>query len=176
MGLGTVFGRRRRQPLIDVLGAAVELGVISDTHGLVRAEALETLAGVELILHAGDVGRPEVLVALQAVAPVIAVHGNVDGPPLVQRLPATRVVEVGPARLFLLHDLARIDRDPRAEGLAAVISGHSHEPSATTRHGVLYLNPGSAGPCRFGHPVSLGRLTVHQDGRLTPRLISLSTK
>ena len=152
---------------------AVEIGVISDTHGLVRPEALAALSGVERILHAGDVGRPDVLVALRAIAPVIAVHGNVDGPPLTERLPAVRVVEIGPARLLLLHDLAQISGDPVAEGYSAVISGHSHRPAMARKDGVLYLNPGSAGPRRFGRPASLARLGVEPTGQLAARLIEL---
>ena len=148
------------------------LGVISDTHSLLRPEALQALAGVELIIHAGDVGSPLVLKGLVTVAPVVAVRGNVDRSALTGSLPETEVVSIGEARLFVLHDLEQLDLDPAAAGFGAVISGHSHAPVIRWLNGVLYLNPGSAGPRRFRHPVSLARLKV--DGkRLTAELVEL---
>lgn len=139
------------------------VGVIADTHGLLRPWALEALAGVDLILHAGDVGQPDVLERLRLVAPTIAVRGNVDTSPWGRTLPDTEVVEVGGRSLYLLHDRTALDLDPRAAGFAAVIFGHSHRPEATERHGVLYLNPGSAGPRRFSLPISIARLVVRPD-------------
>jgi putative phosphoesterase len=136
------------------------IGVISDTHGLLRPEAVAALRGVDLIVHAGDVGSDEVLRGLEAVAPVRAVRGNTDRAPSMASLPATAVVEIEGTLLYVLHDLAALEVDPRAAGLAAIIAGHSHRPSLSRRDGVLYLNPGSAGPRRFGLPVTVARLRV----------------
>jgi len=136
------------------------LGVISDTHGLVRPEALAALAGVERIVHAGDIGSPDVLSRLGRVAPVVAVRGNNDRDAWAASIPETEVVEIGGVSLYVLHDLHELDLDPRAAGFAAVIAGHSHQPRMDERDGVLYLNPGSAGPRRFKLPISLARLTV----------------
>ena len=149
------------------------LGVISDTHGLVRPAALAALAGVERILHAGDIGGPEVLAALAAIAPVVAVRGNNDRGGWARALPAVATVEVGRHRLYLLHDRHDLAIDPVAEGLAAVITGHSHRPGQTREAGVLYLNPGSAGPRRFSLPISVARLRVTARG-VTAELIELS--
>jgi len=148
------------------------VGLVSDTHGLIRPEVLAALAGVERILHAGDVGKPEVLEALRRLAPVEAVRGNVDLGRWAAGLPARRVVELGAVRVLLLHDLAQLDLDPAIEGLAAVISGHSHRPSIRDGKGVLWLNPGSAGPRRFRLPVTLMRLDF-DGGRLSPELVEL---
>ena len=150
------------------------LGVISDTHGLVRPEALAALAGVERIVHAGDIGSRDVLEALERVAPVTAVRGNNDRGDWAKKIPETEVVEVGGVSLYLLHDLHELDLEPRAAGFAAVISGHSHQPKVEERDGVLYLNPGSAGPRRFKLPISLARLTV-AGGRLRAELMTLVT-
>jgi putative phosphoesterase len=136
------------------------IGVISDTHGLLRPEALRALAGADLIVHAGDVGGPEVLEALRAVAPVVAVRGNNDRGPWAIALAATEVVETGGRSVYVLHDLKELDLDPRAAGFAAVIAGHSHQPRIERRDGVLYLNPGSAGPRRFRLPIALAWLDV----------------
>ncbi|MEZ5290671.1 MAG: metallophosphoesterase family protein [Vicinamibacterales bacterium] len=140
--------------------SATLVGVISDTHGLLRQTAIEALRGVDLIVHAGDVGGPDVLDALRALAPTFAVRGNVDTSPWGRTLPETEVVEVAGRHLYVLHDRAALDLDPRAAGFAAVIFGHSHRPEAVEKDGVLYLNPGSAGPRRFSLPISLARLTV----------------
>jgi putative phosphoesterase len=140
----------------------VRIGVISDTHGLVRPAALAALAGSDLILHAGDVGAPEVLEALRAIAPVVAVRGNVDKGAWADGLPPADVVRADEALLYVLHDRHTLDLDPVAAGFAAVVSGHSHAPALETRGGVVYLNPGSAGPRRFTLPVAVGRL--HVDG------------
>lgn len=138
----------------------MRIGVISDTHGLLRPEAVEALAGSERIVHAGDVGDPAILEELGRIAPVSAIRGNVDRGELARDLPATAVVEVGEVALYLLHDLAALDLDPVAAGFGAVIFGHSHKPSQEVRDGVLYLNPGSAGPRRFTLPITVARLTV----------------
>ena len=148
------------------------VGVISDTHGLVRPEALRAIRGVELILHAGDVGAPEVLTALRTIAPVYSVRGNVDREDWARNLPKTRTIEVGRYMLYLLHDLHSLDLDPAAAGFRAVISGHSHHPCAEQRNGVLYLNPGSAGPRRFRLPVSVALLKIEGDF-LEARLVEL---
>ncbi len=140
--------------------AEKRVGVISDTHGLLRPEAVKALAGVELIIHAGDVGGPEILEALGQIAPVRAVRGNTDRGEFGQSLPLTRVVEVGSTHLYVLHELFTLDLDPRAAGFAAVIYGHSHRPRQEHKDGVLYLNPGSAGPRRFTLPVTLALLHV----------------
>jgi len=136
------------------------IGVIADTHGLVRPEALAALEGVERILHAGDVGGPEVLDALGAVAPTVAVRGNNDRGDWAEALPQSAVTEVGDVLVYMLHELPHLDLDPAAAGFAAVVSGHSHRPAAEQREGVLYLNPGSAGPRRFTLPVAVARLHV----------------
>ena len=136
------------------------LGVISDTHGLLRPEAVAALQGVERIVHAGDIGSPDVLTALARIAPVSAVRGNNDRDAWAKTIPETDVVEVGDVSLYVLHDLHELDLDPRAAGFAAVIAGHSHQPRLEERDGVLFLNPGSAGPRRFKLPISLARLTV----------------
>lgn len=148
------------------------VGVISDTHGLLRPEAVRALRGSDLILHAGDVGRAEVLEVLQTLAPVVAIRGNNDRGRWAEALPVTEIVEVDAATLYLVHDLAELDLDPAAARLAAVISGHSHRPSRSIRRGVLYLNPGSAGPRRFSLPVALATLTV-RGSTLRSRLIEL---
>jgi hypothetical protein len=136
------------------------VGVISDTHGLVRPEALAALRGVDLIVHAGDIGEAAVLDALRVLAPVTAVRGNNDRGGWARGVPATAVVEVGAACLYVLHDLHDLDLEPHAAGFAAVIAGHSHRPAIESRGGVLYVNPGSAGPRRFTLPVAVARLHV----------------
>lgn len=147
------------------------VGLISDTHGLLRPEALEALRGSRLIVHAGDIGRPEILDLLNAVAPTFAVRGNIDTQPWAVPLPATEAVEVGPHLIWVLHDIAQLDLDPTV-GFAAVVYGHSHKPAIETRAGVLYVNPGSAGPRRFRLPVTVGRLHVTDDG-LRPEIVEL---
>lgn len=139
---------------------ARKLGVISDTHGLIRPEAIEALRGVDLIVHAGDVGGPDVLEALRALAPLTAVRGNNDRGDWAAALPETAVVEVEGSHLYLLHDVGLLDLDPAAAGFAAVIAGHSHKPRNELRDGVLWFNPGSAGPRRFRLPIAVGHLQV----------------
>ncbi|HTX24193.1 MAG TPA: metallophosphoesterase family protein [Steroidobacteraceae bacterium] len=136
------------------------LGLISDTHGLLRAQAKQALAGVDLIIHAGDIGTPQVLAELRTLAPVHAVRGNNDRGPWALALPATEAIELEGVSIYVLHDLQELDLDPAAAGFGAVIAGHSHRPAIETRDGVLYLNPGSAGPRRFSLPVAVGFLEV----------------
>ena len=139
------------------MAAVTAIGVISDTHGLLRATALDALAGSDLIIHAGDVGKPEILAQLQRIAPVVAVRGNIDHG---DALPKTAVAEAGPARIYVLHDIHELDLDPAAAGFHIVISGHSHKPSRVDRNGVIYLNPGSAGPRRFQLPITLAYIDL----------------
>lgn len=148
------------------------VGVISDTHGLLRPEAIAALVGCELIVHAGDVGGSGVLDGLRTVAPVVAVRGNVDTEEWGRNLPESETVEIGGVSLYVLHDLDKLDLDPAAAGFAAVIFGHSHRAEATTHGGVLYLNPGSAGPRRFRLPVRVARLQVG-DGRIASEFVTL---
>jgi putative phosphoesterase len=142
---------------------ALLLGLISDTHGLMRPEALAALHGSDLIVHAGDVGKPEIIEELRGIAPVIAVRGNIDKGPWASRLPASAVAELGPARIYVLHDIEQLDLDPVADQFNLIVSGHSHQPSHTERGGVMYVNPGSAGPRRFRLPVMLARVDVSID-------------
>ncbi len=141
-------------------GDAHVVGVISDTHGLMRPQALAVLAGTEHIVHAGDIGSLEVLRALEAVAPVTAIRGNNDRWTWARRIPATATVQLATARVYVLHDLHELDLDPRTAGFAVVIAGHSHRPAIVERDGVLFVNPGSAGPRRFKLPVSVARLHI----------------
>jgi putative phosphoesterase len=136
------------------------VGVISDTHGLLRPEAGAALHASDLIIHAGDVGDAQILDRLRAIAPTFAVRGNVDTSAWAQTLPLTEVVDVGHLHIYVLHNLADLDLDPKAAGFAAVISGHTHRPHAEVRDDVLYLNPGSAGPRRFSLPIAVARLEV----------------
>jgi uncharacterized protein len=138
------------------------IGLISDTHGLLRQEALAALHGSDLIVHAGDVGHAKILDQLRTVAPLVAVRGNVDDEPWASELPMTAVVEAGPARIYVLHDIHQLNLDPVAAQFNIVITGHSHKPARMERSGVLYLNPGSAGPRRFQLPVTVARLNLIQ--------------
>jgi putative phosphoesterase len=141
------------------------IGVISDTHGLLRPEALEVLAGVDLIVHAGDIGPPAVIDSLQQIAPVHAVRGNVDRAFRLADWPShTEIVEAENQLLYVLHDLHALDLDPVAAGFRVVISGHTHNPKVDEKRGVVYLNPGSAGPRRLQLPISLARMTIGTDG------------
>jgi putative phosphoesterase len=148
------------------------IGVISDTHGLVRPEALQLLRGSDLIIHAGDIGSSAVLDSLAAIAPLIAVRGNVDGS-WAADIPETAIVEVGDAMLYVLHNIGRLDLKPEISGFAAVIYGHSHKPLHEVRNGVHYFNPGSAGPKRFKLATSVGKLTV-RDGTLSGEIVGLN--
>ena len=151
------------------------VGVISDTHGLIRPEAIAALKGSDLIIHAGDVGTPHVLDALRQLAPAFVVRGNIDKAQWAGALPATAHVEVGGLMFHVLHDIAELDLDPAAVGYAAVIYGHSHQPAIDMREGVLFLNPGSAGPRRFRLPVSIARVSVSGQ-QLRPEIIELQLK
>jgi putative phosphoesterase len=150
------------------VASRLRVGVISDTHGLVRTEVLDALRGADVIVHAGDVGGPHVLRELGELAPVLAVRGNVDVEPWARALPERRRLELGGAHVLLLHDRAMVGDPPGANGVAVVVFGHSHEPLAERREGVLWFNPGSAGPRRFSHPVSIGFLDV-EGGRVRHR-------
>jgi len=152
---------------------SILIGVISDTHGLLRPEAIGALRGSDHIIHAGDVGSPEILEKLAAIAPVTAVRGNIDKQAWSRKLPETAVLELGGVSIYVLHDLAQLDLKPKAAGFAAVISGHTHVPKQETRDGVLCFNPGSAGPRRFKLPVSVGRLIL-EDGGLRGELLHLA--
>lgn len=149
------------------------VGVISDTHGLMRPEALAALAGVDLIVHAGDVGHPDVIPELSAIARTYVVRGNVDKGSWAAELPETEFVEVDECRLFMLHDISQLDFAPKDAGFTAVVFGHSHQPLIETRDGVLFLNPGSAGPRRFKLPVTVARLTV-AGARMDAEIIELN--
>jgi putative phosphoesterase len=150
----------------------VMVGVISDTHGLIRPQALAALVGSDLIIHAGDVGKPEVVERLRELAPTFAVRGNIDTGSWAARLPLTRRLEVGGLRLFVLHEIAQLDLDPASAGFAAVVFGHSHRPLIETRGGVLFLNPGSAGPRRFKLPITVARIRV-SDRQMRPEIVEL---
>ena len=166
------IARPMRKPLSPGRLHVKVIGIISDTHGLLREEALAALGGCELIIHAGDVGSPMVLDRLSEIAPVIAVRGNVDTAPWAQVLPETEVVRIASHSLYVLHDRSRLTLDPARFGMAAVVFGHSHKPLAETRDGMLYLNPGSAGPRRFRLPTTVARLHVSVD-RLQPEIVLL---
>jgi putative phosphoesterase len=150
----------------------MRIGVISDTHGLLRPEALPALRGSDHIIHAGDVGAPEILDHLTNIAPVTAVRGNVDQAAWARKLAETEVVELSGISIYVLHDLAQLDLKPEAAGVKVVISGHSHVPKQETRLGVLYFNPGSAGPRRFKLPVTVGRLIV-EDGDVRGEIVAI---
>ncbi|WP_348269047.1 metallophosphoesterase family protein [Edaphobacter paludis] len=148
------------------------VGVISDTHGLLRPEAVTALAGVEHILHAGDVGDARILDALRGIAPVTAIRGNIDHGGKCAELPATDVVELQGRLFYLVHSVTDLDINPVVAGVAAVVSGHSHKPSVEVRDGVMYLNPGSAGPRRFNLPVTVALMTVGESG-VDARIVEL---
>lgn len=152
----------------------MKLGIVSDTHGLLRPELIPKLEGVDRILHLGDVGRPSVLKALEEIAPVTAVRGNTDREGACARLPETDVVLIEGHYLYMLHDLKTLHLDPAAAQFAAVLHGHTHVPNFYTKKGVLYFNPGSCGPRRFELPVSVGLLTITQGGSLKPQIVNLN--
>lgn len=151
------------------------IGVISDTHGLLRWEAEAALAKVDHIIHAGDVGTPEVIERLQRIAPLTVVRGNNDKGPWADPLPATAIVDVCGQRLYILHDIAKLDIDPVADRFAAIIAGHSHKPSAEEKDGVLFLNPGSAGPRRFSLPIAVAKLFI-DSGAVRAEICNLTIK
>src|SRR5581483_12131462 len=151
----------------------MRVAVISDTHGLLRPEAIHTLQGAEHILHAGDVGDPQILAALAKIAPVTAIRGNIDEGGTCGHLPVTELIELGGRSIYMLHDVKKLDLNPEAAGIAAVVFGHSHKPLAEWRRGVLFLNPGSAGPRRFQLPVSVAWLQIESHG-LNAQIVTLT--
>lgn len=150
----------------------MRIGLISDTHGLLRPQAAEFLRGCDHVIHAGDIGKPQVLEGLRPIAPLSAIRGNVDTGAWAEDLPDTLDLEFAGLRIHVLHDLGQLDRDPVAAGFRVVVSGHSHKPGIDERDGVLYVNPGSAGPRRFSLPVSLGELQAGGGGPLA-RIVPL---
>jgi putative phosphoesterase len=152
----------------------MKIGVISDTHGLLRPEVLPALAGVERILHLGDVGKFSILAELEKFAPVTAIRGNVDREGPCSELPETEVALIADRYVYMLHDLKTLHLDPAAGRFAAVLSGHTHVPNFYTRKGVLYLNPGSCGPRRFDLPITIALLTVTDAGEFEPKIVSLT--
>ena len=156
---------KRRRPLYS-------LGVISDTHGLLRPEAEEVLRGSDIIVHAGDIGSPDVLRRLEKIARVIAVRGNIDREPWAKDLPLSESLELGCASIYVLHDVNELDLDPRVAGFSVVIAGHSHQPRCEERNGVLFFNPGSSGPRRFRLPISVGVIRI-EGSRVTGALKTL---
>ena len=149
------------------------VGVISDTHGLLRPEALAVLQGSDYIIHAGDVGKPEILEQLGEIAPVTAVRGNIDKGTWALKLPETQVVELSGITIYVLHDLGTLDLKPQAAGFEVVISGHSHVPKQEMRDGVLYFNPGSAGPRRFKLPITVGRIFI-ENGEVRGEIVTIA--
>ncbi len=150
----------------------LHVGIISDTHGLLRPEAAAALRSCDLIIHAGDVGNAAVLDGLRSIAPTFAIRGNIDTETWAARLPPTDIVEIGELSFYVLHNIADLDLDPPTAGFAAVVYGHSHQPSIVRSDGVLYLNPGSAGPRRFRLPVTLARVAV-AGTELRPQIVEL---
>ncbi|MTK12460.1 MAG: metallophosphoesterase family protein [Clostridiaceae bacterium] len=150
------------------------IGVISDTHGLLRHEALEMLKGVEMIIHAGDVGDPEILQKLKEIAPVVAVRGNCDKGEWAYKLNKTEVIRLGKTLIYVLHNVNDVDIDLEAAGFNVVISGHSHEPLNIKHNNILFLNPGSAGPRRFNLPISMGILNIDKE-KVNANLIELAS-
>ena len=171
--MGTVRRPGRESAAGSEANTIMIVGVISDTHGLMRPQALDALAGSELILHAGDIGSPEVLEALRQISPVVAVRGNNDKGPWAQELADAEIVEADGVFFYVLHDAAQLDLDPWAAGFGAVVSGHSHRPMVEERKGVLYLNPGSAGPRRFKLPITVARVEVG-GGRVSTTIVQLA--
>jgi|SRR5579862_8682854 len=150
-----------------------KIGVISDTHGLLRPEAVDKLRGSDYIIHAGDIGDPTILDQLARIAPVTAVRGNIDRDKWARKIPETNVLDLGTVHIYVLHDLQRLDIKPESTSFAAVVSGHSHVPKQETKNGVLYFNPGSAGPRRFRLSVCVGRILL-QGSELRAEILELS--
>jgi putative phosphoesterase len=151
----------------------VVIGLISDTHGLMRPEALVALKGVDVIIHAGDIGKPEVIAQLKAIAPVVSIRGNNDTGAWAKSLPENKSLKIGSTRLFVIHDVKELEFDPAARGYQVVVSGHSHKPSVTERDGVVFVNPGSAGPRRFRLPVVVAKLAII-GRKVTARIVELA--
>jgi len=150
----------------------VRVGLISDTHGLLRPEALDFLAGCDHIVHGGDIGNADILARLAQIAPLTTVRGNNDRDAWARAIPVTATLNVGKVALYAIHDLKELDIDPAAAGVRIVMSGHSHRPSSVEREGVLYINPGSAGRRRFSLPISAAELIVEGDS-VRPRIVTL---
>jgi putative phosphoesterase len=148
------------------------VGLISDTHGLLRESAVAALADSDIIIHAGDIDTPDILDALKKIAPVFPVRGNMDRNPDGAALPQHEIVEIDGISIYVIHDLFQLDLDPAAAGFEVVVSGHSHRPKIKYKDGVLFINPGSAGPRRFTLPISVGMLEIEY-GRITPKIIEL---
>jgi putative phosphoesterase len=151
---------------------AFNVGVIADTHGLLRPEAIAFLKTCDLIIHAGDIGSPDVLESLRVIGPLFAIRGNIDRGIWAEELPDTEILEIEGVYLYLIHNVDDLELDPAAAGFAAVISAHSHHPGSYEKNGVLYFNPGSAGPKRFRLPVSIGRIII-RDGHLDSEIVML---
>ena len=151
----------------------MRIGVVSDTHGLLRPEVLPLLAGSEHILHLGDVGDPEILGALAKIAPVTAIRGNIDTHGPCSKLPETEVITLAGKDFYLLHNIGELDLNPAAAGFAAVLYGHSHKPEIQCKKGVLYLNPGSCGPKRFSLPIACAQIRVKENGQLEAEILQL---
>ncbi len=149
------------------------IGLVSDTHGLLRNSVIEALTGSDRIIHAGDIDTPEVLREIEAIAPVTAVRGNMDSRMRMDRLPGNDIIEIDGILIYIIHDRLAMDLDPLAAGISVVVFGHSHRPVVEKSNGVLYINPGSAGPRRSNLPISVGRLEI-SDGRITPSIIKLT--
>jgi uncharacterized protein len=158
--------------MTDITLKDITIGIISDTHGYLRQHALTALKEADLIIHAGDIGAPQILAELRVIAPVIAVRGNTDRSPWAQDLPETATTEVGGTLFYVVHDLGRLDLDPAAAGFQVVVHGHSHQPSIHQAGEVLYLNPGSAGPQRFRLPITLALLHFRA-ARFCPEIVEL---
>jgi putative phosphoesterase len=152
----------------------IRIGLISDTHGLLRPEVLSAFKGVDRIIHAGDIDQPQVLTALEEIAPVTAVRGNMDYGPWAQRLPLADTIDLEGLYLHVLHDLQRLDLDPPSADIGAVISGHTHRPLIEERQGVIYINPGSAGYGRSSHPVSVALLNLSR-AKMTAEIVELKS-
>jgi putative phosphoesterase len=151
----------------------MRIGVLSDTHGLLRPEVLPLLEGSNHILHLGDVGEPEILGKLAAIAPVTAIRGNIDTRGPCAHLPETEVVTLARREFYMLHDVLQLDLDPAAAGFTAVLYGHSHKPEIRRHKGILYFNPGSCGPRRFELPITCGRITIDSNGQIEAKILNL---
>jgi uncharacterized protein len=171
----SIEGHRSRNRIFETGITVSTIGVISDTHGLLRPEAIEALRGTQHIIHAGDVGDARILESLSALAPITAVRGNVDGGAWARKIPKRNVLEMQGVTIYVLHDLAELDLNPESAGFAAVIYGHSHIPRREFKNGVLYFNPGSAGPRRFHLPISVGKLFVKR-AKLQAEILELVAK
>ncbi len=151
----------------------MRIGIISDTHGLLRPEAIKQLAGADHIIHAGDIGAPEVIEGLRRIAPTTAIRGNIDVGEWAKDYPDSELVVLGGRSLYVLHNLKEIKLDPAASGFDVIISGHSHRPKIETKNGVLYVNPGSAGPRRFKLPIAVGIIAL-SDGLIVPQILEIA--